>query len=126
MVTAIPVTGVSGSPALNVSTVFSIHGIPICSLIAVTTSFAVTGFPWAPAGAAHAAATANTTDTLRHTPMVSFIASSLLPDFNIPGLQQTRSARAKPKAKTKGRAALLLPGPFAFSSNSLTEPSPGR
>src|SRR5580704_14271256 len=42
IVTATPVTGVDGSPVLNVSTVFSLHSTPTCDLIASTTSCAVT------------------------------------------------------------------------------------
>src|SRR6476659_7708945 len=41
MVTAIPVTRVLGSPALNVSTVCAIHGIPTRALTCSITSFAV-------------------------------------------------------------------------------------
>src|SRR5260370_32805237 len=53
IVTAIPVTGVSGFPALNVSTVLLIHGTPMCSWIAATTSRAVGRFSCASARAAH-------------------------------------------------------------------------
>src|SRR6266404_6795010 len=41
IVTAIPVTGVCGSPALNVSTVGSCHGTPTCALICSITSLAL-------------------------------------------------------------------------------------
>src|SRR5882672_342627 len=41
IVTAIPVTGVCGSPALNVSTVGAVHGTPTFDLICSITVFAV-------------------------------------------------------------------------------------
>src|SRR5689334_2841843 len=52
-----PVTGVSGSPALKVSTEFGSTGAPICSLILSITWRAVSGF-CAHAGQAQATTTA--------------------------------------------------------------------
>src|ERR1700741_2695354 len=43
MVTAIPVTGAFGSPALKVSRVCSSQGMPTCALMRPTTSCAVSG-----------------------------------------------------------------------------------
>src|ERR1700674_3449935 len=50
MVTAMPVTGASGLPALKVSTVSDCHGTPTCCWIRAITSLAVRRFSCAAAG----------------------------------------------------------------------------
>src|ERR1700722_17381261 len=105
IVTATPVTGVLGSPVLNVSTVFSRHSTPTCPLIASTPPCAVTFFPASCPDAVATIAIANAI-----TPTISLIRISVGHGTAVPSSSK-KQRQAKSCHSERSEESALMPCP---------------